>query len=159
MPNFAKLWNARFWLTFNRSCLLCYLTCCSTIFTRFRTFRNKYLYSRYSRQLISTHSVLLISLSNRDYFLLNFLLYLLFNLLNFFLFESVLLSASLDLVLDHTDIFVSSVNILKHALLLNCDRFLQSLEQLLIFLLSLSLLATFFLKLCGLVLKDGVRLY
>ncbi len=128
MPNFAKLRNAWLRLTFNRSCLLYYLICCSTIFTRFRTFRDKNLYSRYSRQLISAYSVLLISLSNRDYLLLNFLLYLLLNLLNFFLFESVLLSVSLDLILDHTDIFVSSINILKHTLLLYRDRLLQSLE-------------------------------
>jgi len=72
--------------------------------------------------------MLLIPLCNSNNFILYLLFYLFFDLLNLFLFKSIVLSVTLDLVLNHTDIFVSPVNILQHTLLLYGNWLLQSLK-------------------------------
>jgi hypothetical protein len=130
MPDFTKFRNAGFRLCLFRCGLrlFAYLTSRSSILTWFRAFGNQNLDAWHSSQLVCADCMLLISLCNRDDFILDLLFDLLFDLLNLFLFESIVLSVALDLVLNDTDIFVGSVNILKHALLLYCNRLLQSLK-------------------------------
>lgn len=100
--------------------------------------------------------MLLISLGNRDDLFLYFFFNLFFDFLDLFLLESVVLPISFDLVLYHSNVLVGSIDILKHALLLDRDRLLQTMEKMLIFLFCLGFLTSFFLKLRGLVLKDVV---
>ena len=149
MPDFTKFRNTVFRLCLHRLSfhLIGSLTNCSAIFIWFGTFGNQNLDAWYSGQLVGAYCMLLISLCDRDDFILDLFFHLLFYLLDFFLFESIVLTVSLHLVLNYTNIFVCSVDIRQHALLLYCNRLLQSLKQLLVFLFCLSLLTSFLLKL------------
>ncbi len=161
VPNFAKLRNAslRLCLDRDRLNLFCGLDCGSSILAGSWTFRYEYLDAWHCHQLVGADCMLLVFLGDCQNLFLYLLLYLLFNLLNLLFFESVVLSVTFDLVLNNANILVGPVNILDHALLLNCYGLLKSLEEMLVILLSLRFNYSLLLHLGGLVLQDRVRLY